>query len=81
LKSGSVCPLPTTENESIWAALVLGVRDYAHKCGFRQAVIGLSGGIDSALVLTIAAAALGKDNVLGVLMPSPTAQIIPSAMP
>lgn len=68
---GSVWPLPTSENESIWAALVLGVRDYAHKCGFRQAVIGLSGGIDSALVLTIATAALGKDNVLGVLMPSP----------
>jgi NAD+ synthetase len=71
LHPGTVWPLPTTENESIWAALVLGVRDYAHKCGFRKAVIGLSGGIDSALVLTIATAALGQDNVLGVLMPSP----------
>jgi NAD+ synthase (glutamine-hydrolysing) len=71
IQPATIWPLPTTENESIWAALVLGVRDYAHKCGFSQAVIGLSGGIDSALVLTIAAAALGKDNVLGVMMPSP----------
>ena len=71
LRPGSVSPLPTTENAAIWSALVLGVRDYAYKCGFRQAVIGLSGGIDSALVLTIATAALGKDQVLGVLMPSP----------
>jgi NAD+ synthetase len=71
LQPTTVWPLPISENESIWSALVLGVRDYAHKCGFRQAVVGLSGGIDSALVLTIAVAALGKDNVLGVLMPSP----------
>ncbi|CDN11496.1 NAD synthetase / Glutamine amidotransferase chain of NAD synthetase [Richelia intracellularis] len=55
----------------IWQALVLGVRDYADKCGFTQAVLGLSGGIDSALVAAIATAALGKENVLGVLMPSP----------
>jgi NAD+ synthetase len=47
------------------------VCDYTHKCGFSKAVIGLSGGIDSALVAAIAAAALGPDNVLGVLMPSP----------
>ena len=71
LQPGLVWPLPPTENEAIWSALVLGVKDYAYKCGFRKAVIGLSGGIDSALVLTIATAALGKDNVLGVLMPSP----------
>jgi len=71
LQPGLVWPLPTTENEAIWSALVLGVRDYAFKCGFSTAVIGLSGGIDSALVLTIATAALGPDNVLGVLMPSP----------
>jgi NAD+ synthase (glutamine-hydrolysing) len=58
-------------NEEIYAALVLGVRDYARKCGFTKAVLGLSGGIDSALVATIAAEALGADNVLGVLMPSP----------
>ena len=71
LQPAPVWPLPLTENEAIWSALVLGVRDYAHKCGFSKAVVGLSGGIDSALVLTIATAALGKTNVLGVLMPSP----------
>ena len=59
------------ENEEIFAALVLGVRDYVKKCRFRQVVIGLSGGIDSALVAAIAAEAIGKENVLGVLMPSP----------
>jgi NAD+ synthase/NAD+ synthase (glutamine-hydrolysing) len=51
-------------------ALVMGVRDYVHKCGFRQAVVGLSGGIDSAVVAVVAAAALGPENVLGVAMPS-----------
>ncbi len=60
----------TAESE-IWRALVLGTRDYARKCGFGQAVIGLSGGIDSALTAAIAAEALGPDHVLGVLMPSP----------
>jgi NAD+ synthase (glutamine-hydrolysing) len=55
----------------VWRALVLGTRDYARKCGFRTAVLGLSGGIDSALTAAIAAAALGPDCVLGVLMPSP----------
>ncbi|MGI0490783.1 NAD+ synthase [Alkalinema pantanalense CENA528] len=63
--------LPTSTDAEIWLALVLGVRDYARKCGFTQAVLGLSGGIDSALVAAIAAAALGADNVLGILMPSP----------
>lgn len=57
--------------EEIFKALVLGVKDYARKCGFSKAIIGLSGGIDSALVAAIASSALGKDNVLGVLMPSP----------
>ncbi len=57
--------------QEVFEALVLGVQDYATKCGFREAVIGLSGGIDSALVATIAAEALGNNNVLGVLMPSP----------
>ncbi len=57
--------------EEIYQALVLGVKDYARKCGFSKAIIGLSGGIDSALVGTIASSALGKENVLGVLMPSP----------
>ena len=55
----------------IWRALVLGTRDYARKCGFTRAVLGLSGGIDSALTAAIAAEALGADHVLGVLMPSP----------
>jgi NAD+ synthase (glutamine-hydrolysing) len=58
-------------DEEIWQALVLGVRDYARKCGFSKVILGLSGGIDSALVAAIAAAALGADQVLGVLMPSP----------
>ena len=64
-------PLAETEEEEIFSALVLGVRDYAQKCGFSQAIIGLSGGIDSALVAVIATQALGKENVFGVLMPSP----------
>lgn len=56
--------------DEIYSALVLGTRDYLHKNGFRQAVIGLSGGIDSALVACIAADALGAENVVGVSMPS-----------
>jgi NAD+ synthase/NAD+ synthase (glutamine-hydrolysing) len=54
----------------IWNALVLGVRDYARKTRFRQVLLGLSGGIDSALTAAIAADALGRENVLGVMMPS-----------
>jgi NAD+ synthetase len=71
LQPGTVTPMPETEDEEIWQALVLGVRDYARKCGFSKVVIGLSGGVDSALVAAIATAALGQKNVLGVLMPSP----------
>jgi len=71
LLPGKINPLPSCEAEEIWSALVLGVRDYTHKCGFTQVVLGLSGGIDSALVSAIAAEALGKENVLGVMMPSP----------
>ena len=56
--------------ESIFDALVLGVKDYAKKCGFKTALIGLSGGIDSALVAVIAAAALGRKNVFSIAMPS-----------
>ena len=55
----------------IWHALVLGVRDYARKTGFKSVLLGLSGGIDSALTAAIAADAIGRENVLGVLMPSP----------
>ena len=71
LTMGTVQPAIADVNEEIWSALVMGVQDYARKCGFSKAVIGLSGGIDSALVAAIATAALGADNVLGVLMPSP----------
>jgi NAD+ synthase (glutamine-hydrolysing) len=58
------------ECERTWNALVLGTRDYLRKCGFRKAILGLSGGIDSALVAAIAVAALGAENVRGVGMPS-----------
>lgn len=67
----TVAPLPETEEAEIWLALVLGVRDYTRKCGFSKIVLGLSGGIDSSLVAAIASEAIGPDNVLGVLMPSP----------
>ena len=56
--------------EAAWNALVLGVRDYVRKCGFRSVLIGLSGGIDSALVAAIAVEALGAENVMGIGMPS-----------
>ncbi len=56
--------------ECVHDALVLGLSDYMHKCGFKSAVLGLSGGIDSAVVCSLAVAALGKDNVWGVAMPS-----------
>ena len=58
-------------NEQLFRALVLGVHDYARKCRFAQALLGLSGGIDSALVAVIATAALGPEHVQGLLMPSP----------
>ena len=54
----------------LFSALSLGVRDYVRKCGFKSVILGLSGGIDSALVAAIAAAALGAENVLGVAMPA-----------
>jgi len=57
--------------ESVYRALALGTRDYVRKCGFREVVIGLSGGIDSSLVATVAVDALGAENVLGVAMPGP----------
>ncbi len=65
-------PSPTAREEmkDMFAALVLGLRDYAHKSGFRQALIALSGGIDSAVVAVIAAAAFGPENVIGVSLPS-----------
>ena len=62
--------LPSTEAE-LWDALVLGVRDYLGKNGFKGAILGLSGGIDSALVLAIAVDAIGADKIHAVMMPSP----------
>jgi NAD+ synthase/NAD+ synthase (glutamine-hydrolysing) len=59
------------EEASIYSGLVLGTRDYVRKCGFLQAIIGLSGGIDSALTAAIAAEAVGPENVVGVAMPGP----------
>jgi NAD+ synthase/NAD+ synthase (glutamine-hydrolysing) len=68
--TGDVRPQPLDELATAYQALVIGTRDYVRKCGFRKVVIGLSGGVDSALVATIAVDALGTDNVLGVNMPS-----------
>ena len=62
--------LPAFQVEATWDALVLGTRDYVHKCGFSRVLIGLSGGIDSALVAAIAVEALGPANVTGIGMPS-----------
>jgi NAD+ synthase/NAD+ synthase (glutamine-hydrolysing) len=59
------------EEASAYAALVLGTRDYVRKCGFQKVIIGLSGGIDSALTAAIAAEAVGPENVIGVGMPGP----------
>jgi NAD+ synthetase len=59
------------QEEELWQAIMLGIRDFSRKCGFRKAVLGLSGGVDSALVAAIAAEALGPENVTGLLMPSP----------
>jgi NAD+ synthase (glutamine-hydrolysing) len=59
------------EEATTYTALVLGTRDYVRKCGFRQVIIGLSGGIDSALTAVIAADAVGPENVIGVGMPGP----------
>jgi NAD+ synthetase len=58
------------DEEKLYKALVLGLRDYMHKCGFKSALLGLSGGIDSALTAVIAVDALGKENVRGVSLPS-----------
>ncbi|HEY3619563.1 MAG TPA: NAD+ synthase, partial [Candidatus Sulfotelmatobacter sp.] len=59
------------DEASVYSALVLGTRDYMHKCGFQKAIIGLSGGIDSALTAVIATDAVGAANVIGVGMPGP----------
>jgi NAD+ synthetase len=68
-EGGSPLALPC-EEELVYKALVLGLRDYLHKCGFKSAVLGLSGGIDSAVTAVLAVAALGKENVRGLSLPS-----------
>jgi len=67
---GAVLGAFADDTASLWQALVLGTRDYVRKCGFNKVLVGLSGGIDSALVAAIAVDALGAENVLGVGMPS-----------
>jgi NAD+ synthase (glutamine-hydrolysing) len=69
-RSGGIAEDDFTPEAEIWNALVLGVRDYARKTGFRKTLLGLSGGVDSALTAAIAAEAVGPENVLGVMMPS-----------
>lgn len=68
---GDIRERDTSEEGSAYAALVLGTRDYVRKCGFSRVVLGLSGGIDSALTACIAVDALGPENVMGVAMPGP----------
>ncbi len=67
---GQLHPITKTSTESMLKALIMGTRDYAHKCGFKKALMGISGGIDSALTACIAVRALGRENVVGVFMPS-----------
>jgi NAD+ synthase/NAD+ synthase (glutamine-hydrolysing) len=69
-ETGTIATDDFTPETEIWNALVLGVRDYARKTHFKKVLLGLSGGIDSALTAAIAADALGPENVLGVMMPS-----------
>jgi NAD+ synthase (glutamine-hydrolysing) len=69
--SGEMHEQVAGDDASAYSALVLGTRDYMRKCGFRKAIIGLSGGIDSALTAVIAADAVGRENVIGVGMPGP----------
>jgi len=71
LQPTTLAQTPETKEAELFQALVLGVKDYLQKCGFQKVVLGLSGGIDSSLVAAIAVAALGSENVLGILMPSP----------
>jgi NAD+ synthase/NAD+ synthase (glutamine-hydrolysing) len=69
--TGDVRCQPADELQVAYDALVCGTRDYVRKCGFKQVVVGLSGGVDSALVATVAVDAIGPENVLGVGMPGP----------
>jgi NAD+ synthase/NAD+ synthase (glutamine-hydrolysing) len=73
--TGDMHPQIVGEDASAYQALVLGTRDYVHKCGFQRAIIGLSGGIDSALTAAIAVDALGPENIIGVGMPGPYSSV------
>jgi len=68
--TGDIHPVSETDTDSTLNALIIGTRDYIQKCGFSRALVGLSGGIDSALTLCIAVKALGRENVIAVFMPS-----------
>lgn len=68
---GEINPAPASETDAVYRALLLGLRDYVAKCGFKKVIVGLSGGIDSSLVATLAADALGPGNVYGASMPGP----------
>jgi NAD+ synthase (glutamine-hydrolysing) len=68
--TGRIVPPSSREEQEMLGAIVLGVRDYFKKTGFQKAVIGMSGGIDSSLTTCLAVEALGKENVIGVSMPS-----------
>ncbi len=69
-KTVPIEPLKDNELQCIRQAIVLGLRDYTHKSGFKKGLIGLSGGIDSALTAALAVEALGRDNVIGISLPS-----------
>ncbi|OPY46337.1 MAG: putative NH(3)-dependent NAD(+) synthetase [Methanosaeta sp. PtaU1.Bin028] len=69
--TGKIAQDDFSPQSEIWRALVLGTRDYVRKCGFRGVLLGLSGGVDSSVTAAVATEALGPENVLGVLMPSP----------
>ncbi|MCK4728500.1 MAG: NAD+ synthase, partial [Desulfobacterales bacterium] len=69
-QKGELHPVTGTDAESVLKALIMGTRDYVQKCGFTKVMVGLSGGIDSALTACIAVQALGRENVMGVFMPS-----------
>ncbi|OQK15107.1 NAD+ synthetase [Methyloprofundus sedimenti] len=69
-KNYSSSPCTSSNNELAFKQIILGLRDYSRRCGFNKVVIGLSGGIDSALTLTLAVDALSADNVIGITMPS-----------
>ena len=69
-QKGDIHPISESDTQSLLNALIMGTRDYVRKCGFSKALVGLSGGIDSALTAYIAVQALGRENVIVIFMPS-----------